>query len=241
MMKLFLIFHLLTLFDFLNLSRQNSPSYLAESSPISGVIYALGSNRSVVLGKIAIEEKSEGENVKNIKLKFLSPSDKPLVIENYRIKNGEPTFFSFEQKQTQDYGEMQVEDSEIVFNYKNEKTFEKRGSNLLVSANTYDFLKANWDSLMKGDPVHGRFALIHLKQTVEVSFFRDPHFKNAPKNSIVIKGSLSNWFQRWLADPIYFSFKADGEELLAYQGKIGIKQEFNGKFNDLEGEIVYDF
>lgn len=218
-------------------------SFSVQAEDLTGTIYALGSNKTKVL--YTLVSKSSEAGVHKV---FYTPKGDVAIIEDAKFANGEVIEYSIEHKLFPEKGSFSVRDGKVNFTYtKNGKTeidSEDVRPNLTIGVHLVTLLRKNWDLIMKGGTLETRYAALERKETVGFKFFKIeeklmPEFGLKPV--VLVKMKPTSMVISALVDPIIFIYGKDGSRLLQVSGRTQPKILQDGKWKDLDADIVYTY
>ncbi|MBI1860775.1 MAG: hypothetical protein HYR96_07655, partial [Deltaproteobacteria bacterium] len=100
-------------------------------------------------------------------------------------------------------------------------------------------IQSRWDVLMKGGTESFRFAVLDRKETVGFKFFKDDEEVREGRSVIHFIMKPSSFIIAAVVDPIHFYFWKDTKDIAEIRGRTLPKQQVDGKFKDLDPEILY--
>jgi hypothetical protein len=208
-------------------------------------VYQVGSAQQKVLFQLLREESVQGTTLQ-IHSRFTDPASQAVeVSEETTLEGGKLLRYVQEQRQLGARGELELRDGKAWFSWtqagKTEKDSEDAAENLIVGPTTVSYLQKNWETLMKGDTVPARWAALDRKETVGFKFFRIAELKWNGQDAVQIKMKPSSFVIAALVDPLIFTFDKDGKHLLELVGRTLPKQKVDGKWKDLDADIVYRY
>lgn len=180
-----------------------------------------------------------------IKGVYLDSDGNEVVSEKLLIKEGEVLNYSMEQKQLEDRGSMEVKEGRIHFSYTKKEGKEKTASEkleqpFLVGPTLGYHLKKNWAKIMGGEKFKVRWGVFDRLETVGFEFFKEREEKWKERDTVVVKMKPSNWFISTLVKPLLFRMSADGQKVLAIEGRTIPKLKKEGSWKDLDGFTLYE-
>ena len=179
---------------------------------------------------------------------FYTPKGEVATTEDAKFVNGEVTDYSIDQKLLGEQGSFAVRDGKVVFSYtKNGKTetdSEDLRPNLTIGPHLMTILRKNWDLIMKGETLQTRYGALERKETVGFKFFKIdekvmPEFGSKPV--VLIRMKSSSLVISALVDPLTFICEKDGSHLLQVTGRTQPKIQKDGKWQDLDVDLVYTY
>jgi len=208
-----------------------------------GKVFEKNSHQQNLLFKVSHKELITSDGHRIINRVFSDPNGKVVATEDILTKDGKTIKLTLSQKQLGEEGVLEVHDGKAFFTYtKDGKTSnddEKATDNLVVSGTVVPYLQKNWPTILKGDEVGVRYAALDRKETVGFKFFKVEEKKMNGKDVIVVKMKPSSFIIAALVDPLFFTFTQDGSELLELVGRTLPKIQIDGKWKDLDADIMF--
>jgi hypothetical protein len=212
----------------------------ARAEAFSCSVFEKGSNKSKLLFTGKRTEKDG-----NAQTAFLTPDGKEAVTEEIFFKGGKLSKYLLHQKQLGEEGSLEIRDDKIFFTYTKEgetqRADEDRPDNLIIGPTTVDFIQANWDKLMAGDSVASRFAALDRRETVGFKFFKEKDVDHSGKPAVQIKMKPSSFVIAAIVKPLLFTFDKGTKRLVELNGRALPKQNVDGKWKDLDADLVYKY
>ncbi len=219
------------------------PLSAAYAEEVNGTFYELGSNKTKILYTVVAKNTDTGSHKV-----FYTAKGEVAVIEDAKFANGEVTDYSIEHKLFPEQGSFFVRDGKVNFSFtKNGKTetdSEDVRPNLTIGPHIVTVLRKNWDRIMKGETVETRYVALERKETVGFKFFKTeekvmPEFGTKPV--VLVRMKPSSFVIAALVDPLTFIYEKDGSHLLQVTGRTQPKILKDGKWKDLDVDIVYTY
>ncbi|CAN5526171.1 hypothetical protein BH10BDE1_BH10BDE1_15070 [soil metagenome] len=170
-----------------------------------------------------------------------------LVIEKTVMKDDGETLVSFEQdqKQLKTQGKVELRDGKAEFTFtrdgKTKTDDEKAGADFIVTATLVAYVQGHWDAVIKGDTVKARLAVLDRMETVGFQFRKDSERQVDGVPVVILKMKPSSLVISALVDPLFFTFTADGKQLMDLSGRANVKVLVDGKLKDFDGYTVYTY
>ena len=216
------------------------PATGARAEPFSCSVFEKDSNKSKLLFTGKRTEKDG-----NVQTAFLSPDGKEAVTEEVFFKDGKLSKYLLHQKQLGEEGALEVREGKIFFTYtkdgKTKTSDEDLTANLIIGPTTVDFIQANWDKLIAGDTVDSRFAALDRRETVGFKFFKEKDLDAGGKPAVQIKMKPSSFVIAAIVKPLLFTFDKGTKRLVELNGRALPKQNVDGKWKDLDADLVYKY
>ncbi len=219
----------------------------AFADPFSCSVFEKDSGKGKLLftGKRTDRPGAPGSRELVANIAFQSPDGKEAVTEEAFYKDGKLSKYLLHQKQLGEEGALEVKDGKLLFSYtrggKTETATEDAPADLIVGPTTVDHIHANWDKLMAGDDVDSRFAALDRRETVGFKFFKIEDKSVEGKAMVLIKMKPKSFVIAAIVKPLIFTFDKASKRLIELNGRALPKQNVNGKWKDLDGEITYKY
>ncbi len=214
-----------------------------EASTVSvGNVFEAETNRSKLLFVWKRSETSVG-NQQIIRAVHLNPDQTEAVVEEVHFEKGQLTRYFQDHKQRNEKGSLAVRNGKVHFSYIKDGTVkedeEDLTDNFVVGPILFDYLKVHWKILLAGEDVSVRFAALDRLETVGFKFFKVDEKKVDGNELVVIKMKPTSIIIAALVDPLYFTFTKKEAVPIEYRGRVLPKARVNGKWEDLDAEVVY--
>jgi hypothetical protein len=216
----------------------------AHARPYTAKVYEVGSNRTKLLYNLTRTEKDLGGGKLEAKVVFSDPqTSKEAVTENVIYEGGRPVRYALKKPQIGQEGLLEIKDGKLLFSYtedgKADTDDEKDVPNLIIGPYVVEYLTKNWDTLAKGEELKARFAALDRKETVGFTFKKIEDEKAGP-GKVVIRMKPTSFIIAALVDPLLFTFDGATRKLHSVLGRTLPKRQVDGKWKDLDAEIIYD-
>jgi hypothetical protein len=203
-----------------------------------GTIFPLKGDRSKPLYFFERRVRNEGSEIQSTS--YTHDGQKPVLVEtaihdaNFKVRE-----FTENQFQLGTVGKMTVDGNKVYFfsvtGTKDKWADEAVTSLPIVCGPTFfGFMYKNWDSLMAGNTVPFRYAVISRMETVGFEFQK---VESAP-NQIRIRMKPTSYVISLLVNPIHFTFASD-KSLLTLEGRVPPKIKKGDGWDDLDAYEVY--
>lgn len=230
------------------------PGLLALSSawadPYTAKLYELNSNRAKVLFKLVRTEEKK-DNTLKATVKFTLPdapaNAAPEVTEEIWFENGNLRRYLIHSQRPPAEGSLEVRDGKVWFKYdrvgdKPKSDDEDMVDNLVIGPTIVAYLQRPevFEKLKKDEDVKVRFASVERNETVGFTFSRSKVYPEGGRDLMEVKMKASSFIIAAIVDPLYFTFDAATKKILWIKGRTLPKQLVDGKWKDLDAELVYD-
>jgi hypothetical protein len=210
----------------------------------TGEMYELGSNRAKKLYSVKVEQKTNGEQ-EDIVATVTGVDGKVALIEKTSLKGIEVLNFEIDQKQLETTAVIKVGSEKVIFTKtkdgKTKEDDEKRKPTFVITGNFQKFIASRWAEIMTGKEVEFRYGVWDRMETVGFEVKKIGEEGNGEQKRVVLKMKPSSMIIAALVNPIEFKFTGDGKRLMEMKGRVGPKQLINGKWKDLDAEVVYTY
>jgi hypothetical protein len=208
------------------------------------VHYEIGSNQKKILFTSKRSEKIDGHR-KIIQVVFSDPQGHVAVTEEGVVENGNIVSYTVDQKQTNEWGSLEVKGNKVSFTYKKEgKTSaddEDLKENLVVAPTLVDYLKKNWSTILKGDDVDVRYAALDRKETVGFKFFKVKEERRDGVDTVTVKMKPTSFVIAAIVSPLFFTFEKSDAKLIEIAGRTLPKLKSGDKYKDLDADSFYHY
>jgi hypothetical protein len=206
-----------------------------------GTLYEKGTHRTYVL--FQFQRSCEKNTCRNT---FSNPSGEEAVVETINY-NDDDTFksFSVDQRQTNESGEIKVENGKVSFSWtkegKTKTDSEKITDNFVVPPTLVPYLHKNWDALLAGKTINVRLGAADRRETVGFSLFKMEEKKLNDRDVIVVKMKATSFIIAAIVDPLFFTFDKESKRLVELVGRTSPKRKVGNSWKDLDVEIEYQY
>jgi hypothetical protein len=220
----------------------------ATAETFTASIYEQGSQKSRLLFNVERKD-TPGANGSDGKVRIVTRSAggaqpaQDAVIEEAIVRGAQVVSYRLEQKQTGDHGSLEIKDGKVFFSFttsdgKTKTAEEDAKPNLIVGPTTIAYLQQNWKTILAGDDVDTRYASLDRRETVGFKFFK----LGETDKTIQVKMKPTSIIIAALVDPLIFTFSKDAvPRLLELHGRAIPKHQVDGKWKDLDADIVYKY
>jgi hypothetical protein len=222
----------------------NGLSALASETVDTGKVYEKGSNRKNLLFTLKRVETHKGDTA-HVTETFTDPEGKEAVRMDGDFKDGKIYNYSIDEFQTGVKGTIVLKDNHAYFTYKEpgkdeKKSDEKVDGVFVVGLSFKNFIKENWDKLLKGDDAEMRFGVPDRLETVGFKFFKNKEAKIDGKDVVIFEMKPTSFVISALVKPLFFFYDKNTGQLLEFVGRTIPKKKEGDSFKDLDAETVYD-
>lgn len=206
----------------------------------TGEMFEIGSNKTKKLFSVKVETKIEGDKEVMIAV-ITDPAGQVVLTEKTLTQKGQIIDSQIEQKQIETTATIEVKGDKVLFTKtkdgKTKSDDEKKKDTFVTSGNFQSFVRSRWDELVAGKTVEFRYGVWDRMETVgfEIKKIGDEDKK------IVLQMKPSSMIIAALVNPIQFTFSTVTKNLAEMKGRVGPKQNVNGKWKDLDAEVVYTY
>ncbi len=110
---------------------------------------------------------------------------------------------------------------------------------VVIAPNLQDEIRTHWDALMKGESVEILLPVLERLETIGFKLAKKEETQVDGKLAVVIELKPTSFFVSLAVSPSAFYFDKENHKLLLYKGHSLMKVFRDGKWQDLEAEIVY--
>ena len=212
-----------------------------DAKDFNGTLYRRGSEKKELLFSLKAERKPElwADH-------YFDAKGADAVIERVFLKDGQAQRYEFDDKQQQGLGTLEVQEKTLKLSWAQDgKTKTKtvdRPDNLTFGPLYPEFLRQNFDKLLKGDKVLGTVPVLskdHL-MTAELAFQRKPKLEHGD-GKICISMKPANWFVALFFPPIDLYFNAKTQVLEDVHGMSLLKEKIKGDWKMTEVDLFYEY
>lgn len=224
----------------------SAPSSLA--GDFTGVLYEKGSERKKPLFRFDHKESTQPGNKLIYKNTFTDMGGKTVVTEEVIFEKApdgalKVQKYGIDHLQASEKGQVVVNGGKVEFEYtkegKTEKDDEDWEPNFVVGPSIVDYLRKNWDKILKGDTVDTRYAALDRKETVGFKFFKVEEKKVGDRDAVVVKMKPTSFVIAAIVDPLFFTLDKKTVNLLELTGRTLPRQLVDGKLKPLDVDAVY--
>ena len=205
-------------------------------------IYPDAQNRQKELFHLKRTE-TEQDNQMKIVASYTNPDGTEAVHEEAYLEGGLLKRYLQNRLQTKESGEIKVSGNKVLFSYtkggKTETAQEDFPPNLVAGPTIVHYVANHWAEILKGDDVDIRYVAIDRKETVGFKLFKVGEGKKEGKEVVFVKMKPSSIIIAALVDPLLFTFEKPTKKVLELKGRTVPKVYKDGKWQDLDGDLVY--
>jgi hypothetical protein len=223
---------------------------LAAGSPagaenFTAVLYAQGSPHDQPLFTQAQTEQHTGDTLTSVRRVYATPQEQEAAVEEVTFEGGRVQAYRLEQKQTGDQGRMEVSGGRLLFTYtaagKTSTDSELAPPDLVVAPTVVPYLRARWDTLLQGQTIKVRLAVLERKETVGFQFTKIGEPTVGGKPVLVVQMKPSSFIIAALVKSIRMTFDKESRRLIDYSGRTVPLRQVDGKWEPLDVEIEYRY
>lgn len=217
----------------------------AKADPFTGILYEPGSDRKTELYRVKGTERTEG-NRKRIQTEFTGADGKAALSEEAHFEDGRLLSYRIDQKQVGETRLLRIEAGRAYFSTtrdgKTATDDESIDDRFIIGLTTVDYLRRNWDRILKGETLDSRFAVLERRETVGFKFFKTAEERRGDKDVVLVMMKPTSFVIAALVDPLVFVMTKDGSRLLELRGRLLPKRlRADGKWADQDYEAVYSY
>lgn len=209
----------------------------------TGEMFEIGSNKTKKLFTVKVEQKVEGDK-ETMMAVITDPSGQVVLTEKTLTQKGQIVDSQIDQKQIQTTATIEVKGDQVLFTKtkdgKTKSDDEKKKDTFVTTGNFQSFVQSRWDELLSGKTVEFRYGVWDRMETVGFEIKKISEEDGADKK-ILLQMKPSSMIIAALVNPIQFKFSASTKKLAEMKGRVGPKQNVNGKWKDLDAEVVYTY
>jgi hypothetical protein len=217
---------------------------VARAEPFTGLIYDENSNKTKLLFTLKRTETKTGD-VTKIGGVFTGTDGKEAVTEDVTVQGAKLQKYVLKKPQINESGFMEVRGNKIHFEWtkegKTDTDDEDYKDNLIIGPTTIEYLKNHWAAILRGDDVDTRFAALDRKETVGFKFFKIEELKQGDRDLVKIKMKPTSFIIAAIVKPLIFTMEKSTARLVELEGRTLPKRLDDGKWKDLDADIVYQY
>lgn len=232
---MFNLINIVTCFSILSLGS------VAMAADSTGTYFEPGSNRQRALFKVK-RQQTVTNGVTELKSSYTGVNGEEALTEEAKLESDKLVFFKMHQKQVnriytvERLGESYRMTTE--HEGKKEESIEKIEGVALVPPTIVPFIQSHWERIQNGETIPFRVIAVERRETVGFKLFRDPERSSAETTAVVMKPT--SIFIAALVKPIVLQLDIKTKKLRTMVGRTPLKQRENGKWKDVEAELVND-
>lgn len=219
------------------------PLTLSAQQKIAAQLYDLKSERKQKLYDLAVNFTPQGEETL-VHGEFRDTEGKTAVTEVGVIRKDNLVRYEIVRSQTNEKGLIAVEGEKIKFEYEGadgkKKTAEEKAKGfILCSSNFAAFVKSHWEQFQKGESVSVRYAVWDRLETVGFTLRKVGEKEVDGEKTMELQMKPTSFVIAALVDPVHFWYAEKDKNLRVMKGRVPAKQLKDGKWKDLDAEVVY--
>jgi hypothetical protein len=219
------------------------PLTLSAQQKIAAQLYDLKSERKQKLYDLAVNFSPQGPEIL-VQGDFQGVDGKPAVTEKGVILGDKLIRYEIVRTQTNEKGRITVDGEQIQFEYegadgKKKTSDEKAKGFILCSSNFAAFVKSHWEQFQKGESVSVRYAVWDRLETVGFTLRKVGEKELDGEKMMELQMKPTSFVIAALVDPVHFWYAEKDKNLRVMKGRVPVKQMKDGKWKDLDAEVVY--
>ena len=235
-------------------STPTEPFDYAEPRLLTGILYAAGSDRKVVLFTFRRSATRSGSTV-HVERLFDRPDGLTGAVENLVYESGQLVSYQMKDLQAGLWGSIQIypdpkkpDRQKILINHGRDSDTKHKGTednlpkNTVIDDTLYPFILAHWDELARGATVKFRFVSLERETTFG--------FKLAKATEAVVNGKLvvcirmepTSLIVARFMDPLFFSIEKEApHRMVEYVGRTTPRIKKGKAWKYLDADTVFDW
>lgn len=210
---------------------------------VTGTLYSLKGKPDTVLYTSVFEGTLQGDVVAT-DVVYKDAQGQVVVTEKGQVKGAQILSYEMNRPQTSEKGQFKVTDGKIYFTYegpggKKKSAEEKVKGDLLSTANFNAFVLSKWDELASGKGVDVRFAVWDRLETVGFTLQKTGETEKNGEKLLELRMKPTSFVIAAIVDPIFFWYGFSDKKLRSMKGRVSPKIQENGKWKDLDANVVY--
>jgi hypothetical protein len=219
------------------------PLTLSAQQKVAAQLYGLKSERKQKLYDLTIDFSQQGAEIL-VQSDFRDTDGKTVVAEKGVVAGDKILRYEIVRSQTSEKGTIVVENDKIKFEYEGadgkKKTAEEKAKGFIVCSSSFAlFVKSHFEQLKNGEEISIRFAVWDRLETVGFTL-RNLGIKEIDGEKVMeVQMKPTSFVIAALVDPVHFWFAEKDKNLRVMKGRVAPKQMKDGKWKDLDAEVVY--
>lgn len=206
-------------------------------------LYDLKSNQQKKLFTLDIAVTPTDVGAFSTQAQYRDLEGKVAVTETGYVKEAEIQRYEIQQNQTGEVGRFRVENGRIYFEYEGKgkkKTSDEKVSGFVLSTSNFNaFVAKNWEPLSQGKALDVRFAVWDRLETVGFTLQKRGEMEKDGEKWMELRMKPTSFVIAALVDPIHLWYSHADKQLRLMKGRVAPKQLHNGKWKDLDAEVIY--
>ncbi|WP_413578674.1 hypothetical protein ACLVWU_09110 [Bdellovibrio sp. HCB290] len=219
------------------------PLTLSAQQKVVAELFGLKSERKQKLYDLSLEITPQGAETLMLG-EFRDTLGKVVVTEKGAAAGDKFVSYEIVRSQTGESGRITLEGDKIKFEYegadgKKKSSEEKLKGILLCTSNFAPFVLSHWDQFQQGNSVSVRYAVWDRLETVGFTIKKVGEAEVAGEKLMELQMKPTSFIIAALVDPVHFWYSDKDKTLRVLKGRVPVKQMKNGKWSDLDAEVVY--
>ncbi|WP_413581466.1 hypothetical protein [Bdellovibrio sp. HCB288] len=219
------------------------PLTLSAQQKVAAELFDLKSDRKQKLYDLNLEITPQGAETR-MHGEFRDTQGKVVVVEKGAAAGDKFVSYEIVRSQTGEKGRITLEGDKIKFEYEGSdgktKTSEEKSKGILLStANFAPFVLSHWEEFQKGSSISVRYAVWDRLETVGFTLKKVGETEVAGEKLMELQMKPTSFVIAALVDPVHFWYSDKDRTLRVLKGRVPVKQMKNGKWSDLDAEVVY--
>lgn len=215
----------------------------AQAEDVAATLYDLQTNRAKKIFTLSVDLTFEGGHLRST-ARYQTPEGELAVEEKGSIRGAKLLEYEIYRKQTNEKGRISIQGETISFEYEKDGVkkvaSEKVRGETLSSANFNAYIQENWDSLVAGKELDIRYAVWDRLETVGFSLKKINEMQNEGERWLELRMKPSSFVIAALVDPIHLWYGLGDKKLKLMKGRVPPKILKEGRWRDLDAEVVYE-
>ena len=218
-------------------------SHLAWAN-FSAEVFELKSARKKILFNCQ-NVTADKEGFTESKSTYTDPAGAVALEESAQMKGSTLVRYEMDQRQMGVKASVEVKDDQVLFekteNGKTKKDSESLRKPLVISSTFWAFVKEHWSEITAGKTVGFRYASWERMETVGFEIKKSGEEVQDGHPVVIVKMAASSFVIAAIVDPLYFTYSADGAQMISMKGRVAPKQKIDSSWKDLDAEVVYHY
>lgn len=214
------------------------------ASNYSAIVYERGSHRTKKLFTLDVQWEKQGDSDVAIAT-YKDMNGEPAVIEKSVLKGSRVEQVDFEQRQENATATITYSNDSAHFklteNGKTQESTEEVKGDFVMPGSFQRYVASRWADLNEGKTVEFRYGVWFRRETFGFKIKKVGEEGQGADKKVLLHMKASSFFVAAMVDPVDFKFSADGSKILELNGRVAPKIKKNGKFYDLDAEMIYSY